>query len=261
MIVKPALAAMLASGLIMPERPALILPKPAIVKAENIEFTKHLLLGMPLTMGMLAPKVITTSILFVASTETTSAGAVTSVTINKPTGTASGDIIVIGVVGGHITMNSTFTLTGFTEQMDVGVVTNCALYTKTAGASEPASYTITCSNSARFAAVCAVYRSASVGVIGSVSANATGSSVAAPSITVAANSSLLLGLFFANQDSNPAEFTAPAGMSLVIRDTDTANVPAIAMFSQVVNSGITGDKTSSINIASGARAILMSLSP
>jgi hypothetical protein len=57
MIVKPALAAMLASGLIVPEKPALILPKPAIVKAENIEFTKHLLLGMPLTMGMLAPKV------------------------------------------------------------------------------------------------------------------------------------------------------------------------------------------------------------
>jgi hypothetical protein len=53
MIVKPALAAMLASGLIVPEKPALVFPKPAIVKAENLEFSKHLLLGMPMTMGML----------------------------------------------------------------------------------------------------------------------------------------------------------------------------------------------------------------
>lgn len=28
-------------------------PKPAIVKAENLEFSKHMLLGMPLTLGML----------------------------------------------------------------------------------------------------------------------------------------------------------------------------------------------------------------
>lgn len=55
MILKPALAAMLASGLIVPEAPKFILPKPAIVKAENLEFSKHMLLGMPLTMGMLGP--------------------------------------------------------------------------------------------------------------------------------------------------------------------------------------------------------------
>jgi hypothetical protein len=56
MIVKPAIAALLASGLIMPEAPKLVLPKPAIVKAENLEFSKHMLLGMPLTMGMLPGK-------------------------------------------------------------------------------------------------------------------------------------------------------------------------------------------------------------
>ena len=56
MIVKPALAAMLASGLVVPEVPKLVFPKPAIVKAENLDFSKHMLLGMPLTMGMLAPK-------------------------------------------------------------------------------------------------------------------------------------------------------------------------------------------------------------
>jgi hypothetical protein len=54
MILKPAIAAMLASGLIVPEKPKLVLPKPAIVKRENLEFWNHApLLGMPLTMGML----------------------------------------------------------------------------------------------------------------------------------------------------------------------------------------------------------------
>ena len=36
MIVKPALAAMLASGLVAPEKPAIILPRPAIVKPESL---------------------------------------------------------------------------------------------------------------------------------------------------------------------------------------------------------------------------------
>ena len=56
MIVKPALAAMLASGLAVPENPPLILPKPAIVKPESLEVSRHMLLGMPLTMGMLPGK-------------------------------------------------------------------------------------------------------------------------------------------------------------------------------------------------------------
>jgi hypothetical protein len=54
MIVKPALAAMLASGLVAPEKPPIILPRPAILRAQSIEFSRHMLLGMPLTMGMLA---------------------------------------------------------------------------------------------------------------------------------------------------------------------------------------------------------------
>jgi hypothetical protein len=57
MILKPALAAMIASGLLVPEAPKLVFPKPAIVKAEHLELSRNVLLGMPLTMGMLAGKV------------------------------------------------------------------------------------------------------------------------------------------------------------------------------------------------------------
>lgn len=56
MILKPAIAAMLASGFIVPEKPRLVLPKPAIMRPQSIEFPKHMLPGMPLTMGMLAAK-------------------------------------------------------------------------------------------------------------------------------------------------------------------------------------------------------------
>lgn len=59
MIIKPALAAMIASGLIIPEKPKLVFSKPAIVKSENLDFLNNKHLAMPLTMGMLArtPKV------------------------------------------------------------------------------------------------------------------------------------------------------------------------------------------------------------
>lgn len=264
MILKPTLAAMLATGLIAPEAPKLAFPKPAIIKQERGRPARDVLFGMPLTMGMLPGRgIITSSVQFIASTNSTSAAGTTSVTVNKPTGTANGDIIVIGVVGNHSINNASFTLSGFTERMDSGAITNCAVYTKTAGASEPSSYTVSYSASGRAAAVCMTFRSASVGVIGTVSANTTvDGSVTAPGITIANNGSLLLGFFFANQDSDNSEFPAPSGMTFLAGDSDASSVPALAVFSQAVNAGATGDRISYIdNIAGGARAFLMSLSP
>jgi len=47
------LAATVASGLILPATAGgSLLPKPAIIKPQNIEFSKNLL-AMPITMGML----------------------------------------------------------------------------------------------------------------------------------------------------------------------------------------------------------------
>jgi hypothetical protein len=55
MILKSSLAALLAAGLIVPEKPKLIFPKPAIVRADSLELSKHML-AMPLTMGLLSRK-------------------------------------------------------------------------------------------------------------------------------------------------------------------------------------------------------------
>lgn len=95
MILKPALAAMLASGLIVPEKPKLVFPKPAIVKAKNLELSKHML-GMPLTMGMLkstGKSVSFRAFTFDDTNKTTY--TFTAVDIGSP---ASNRYIVVGVV-------------------------------------------------------------------------------------------------------------------------------------------------------------------
>lgn len=102
MILKPALAAMLVSGLIVPETPKLVFPKPAIVKRENFEFMRqHMLLGMPLTMGMLARQrvVPTTSVVFQQFGSSTSALTTYSFT-NVNIGTAASNRHVVVIVAG-----------------------------------------------------------------------------------------------------------------------------------------------------------------
>lgn len=55
MILKPALSALLTTGLISPVKAEVYVPhKPSIVRPENLEFSKNML-AMPLTMGMLIP--------------------------------------------------------------------------------------------------------------------------------------------------------------------------------------------------------------
>ena len=50
----PALVAASVASLIIPQAEFYIPPKPAIVKAHHLDMSRHMLLGMPMTMGMLA---------------------------------------------------------------------------------------------------------------------------------------------------------------------------------------------------------------
>lgn len=113
MIIKPALAVMLASGVAVPEKPNLILPKPAIVKANNLEFSKHMLLGMPLTMGMLYPAKKLAQIEYITTVE--DAGNLSTYTFtNASIGTATSDRLVVVVVTCADTGGSTSTLSSVT---------------------------------------------------------------------------------------------------------------------------------------------------
>lgn len=107
MIVKPALAVMLASGLVAPETPKLVFPKPAIVKAENLDFSKHMLLGMPLTMGMLPGK----RPFFINGNTGTFAANSTSLSWSHTTTSATTCVVVGGYVGNNA---ATANITGVT---------------------------------------------------------------------------------------------------------------------------------------------------
>ncbi|WP_395661069.1 hypothetical protein [Aestuariivirga sp.] len=98
MILKPTLAAMLASGLIVPETPKLVLPKPAIVKAENLEFSKHMLLGMPLTMAMLPGKASAARTVTYRGSAAITGSSTTKTYTNAPIGTAASNRLVVLVV-------------------------------------------------------------------------------------------------------------------------------------------------------------------
>lgn len=71
MMKKTLIAASVAASLIVPASAGIYIPpKPAIVKAENLELSKHMLLGMPLTMGMLPGKGGPPSITYLGSSST-----------------------------------------------------------------------------------------------------------------------------------------------------------------------------------------------
>jgi len=95
MILKSALAAMVVSGLIVPEKPKLVLPKPAIVKAENLELTRHILLGMPLTMGMLPGKASAARTVTYRGSFNGGTTSTTKTYSNAPIGTAASDRLVV----------------------------------------------------------------------------------------------------------------------------------------------------------------------
>jgi len=95
MIVKPALAAMLASGLVAPEKPPIILPRPAIVKPESLEVSRHMLLGMPLTIGMLAKPAPVAPLVSTYTGAVSSTANATSYSLSLPIGTASAGRYVV----------------------------------------------------------------------------------------------------------------------------------------------------------------------
>jgi hypothetical protein len=90
-----AIAATVTAGLIVPAQAGIYLPpKPAIVKPENLDFSKHMLLGMPLTMGMLAKRRKELSLVYVTSSVSNSDLSSYTLT-NSNIGTAEPDRIVV----------------------------------------------------------------------------------------------------------------------------------------------------------------------
>ena len=147
MIRKALLAGTIAAGLIVPAKAGVYLPpKPAIVKPENIEFSKNLL-AMPFTLGMLPSRSLPLLAFGNTANYTTSTTSTTSHVVSLPTGYAAGDLLLIMFV---VHSSTATTPSGWTLVDTNGVNSNsdnAYIFAKLATGSEGSSVTITTSAS------------------------------------------------------------------------------------------------------------------
>lgn len=188
---------------------------------------------------------------FRASSTGTAASGVTTITINKPTGTAFGDVMVAAVAfrpdAAIITAPSGWTLVRRTYQ-SAGAPNSQAVYWKAAGEKEPSSFSWTFDTSTgAVGSILAFYDVNPVSPIHTEGAQATPGGLlhAAPSVNTAVNKTVLIT---AHSFGSSATWTPPSGMTEAV---DIANlaVPNPGGVSMEVNyvvqeiAGSTGTKT------------------
>ncbi len=198
---------------------------------------------------------------FVASATASSAGSATTLTVNKPTGTVAGHLMV-AFFSTSAGLSATFTTpAGWTEVADSsGSVFNQCLAYKVAGASEGADYTFTCSASGDMSGAIATFSSAAYDITGAFSSLGSTVTFSAPSITTQTYPSVLLAF-------GAAEIGSSQSVSL---PTDMTNVAArsgelpIRIAAQTVRVGATGTRSFTVSSGTdldGTRAILAAIKP
>lgn len=195
-----------------------------------------------------------TPVTFIASASNeTSTSSDTTIVVSKPSGTLSGHLMVAicnwDVGGGAWTGD-----TGWTEVLDQGTTApGTRIAWKLAGGSEPTSYTFTTAVAPiSLQAFILTFSSAAFDVVGAASANATPS--VAPAITVSANGSLLVATY--SRSGSSTTYSTPTGMTALVNST---LAPSTAIFTQSVNSGSTGTRSSTPSTGN-ATGVLFSLS-
>lgn len=192
---------------------------------------------------------------FVAlSTATTSS---TTLTINKPTGTTQGNLLIAIVFADpNVTWSGD---TGWTEVVDQGSGPSIRVAYKVAGASEASNYTFTSSASGLIGGAIFTYKNALYDTVGAIQTGVTGGVQVAPSITLAENASTLIAVFARAQTTT---WSAPsAGLSLLT--TQTVVRPAWAIFHQTdLPSGSTGTRQATpANTAGTLACVLIGIKP
>lgn len=196
---------------------------------------------------------------FVASAQA-QVSATSSLTINKPTGVQSGDLLISLCCSGNQLSGWTGD-TGWTEVIDQGTGISIRVAYLVAGGSEPASYTFTSSNSAPSSGVIAAFRYAAYDTIGTISTTHSGGVQTAPAITLSASSSAILA-FFA-QSKNPTTWSNPTS-GLISTATDSNNTdPSFALYRELnLSSGSTGTRSATTSDTSGSLGcILVGIKP
>jgi hypothetical protein len=176
----------------------------------------------------------TNPIAVVATTTFFTSAVTSSLTMTKPTGTASGNLMVAWLTKGG--GSDTYTQpSGWTELIDVGAANNSFMVAyKVAGASEPADYTWTTTNTGQNKAGNIItFRNATYDSSAGASNNLT---TTAPSRTASFNNSWLILIGRSRVASATITFS---GATTIVSDSD-ANLPSSVVQYIAVNAGATG---------------------
>lgn len=187
---------------------------------------------------------------------TQNVGTGVNLVVNKPTGTADGDLMVALMSANGTTSWSG--ATGWTEIADQAADAALRVAYKVAGASEPSSYTFTPGNNARqLSGYIVTYRSGSYGAIGTIAANASTLVVTGPSAS--SDGAVLLG--FATRTTSVANsLVPPVGMQTIYAD-NAADLPESIVVSQIVIAGATGTKSFAEMTTTYSAGVLLTIEP
>lgn len=219
-----------------------------------------------LMMALLAPPAAQAAITFVGSVAKDDNDD--ALKINRPAGVQSGDLLIaqIAVRGDaavSITPPAGWTLLRRDTAVGGSPPLSVALYTKTAGSSEPGNYTWTFAGKRRAAGIIAAYRGASgIDAHGGQATNTASSLITAPSVTATVAGDRLLA-FFAQAHGN-AKLTEPAGMSRRERPRSGGGkngVSALAADQTLAAAGSTGPRTAESNRSAIGVGQLVALIP
>ena len=180
------------------------------------------------------------------------ASGVTSLTINKPAGTVSNDVMIAAIAvrpdTATITAPSGWTLVRRTDQ-STATANSQAIYRKVAGGSEPANYTWTLGGSPTGGAggIMTFYNINTTSPVNVENGQATAYALthATPSVTTTVNNTMIVT---AHSFSSGATWTPPSGMTEAV-DIASEAVPSVTGVSiemsyvTQASAGATGTKT------------------
>lgn len=191
---------------------------------------------------------------FVGSTNKVNTSASTTLVLDKPSGVVQNDLMII-VFSSSGSGTTTITApTGWTQAYSRSGNGNFTVLYKTAGSSEPSTYTITFGTSLTYGGGLTAFRGYAWDTIGTVNTTAS-TSMTASAITVASNNSFLLAIG-----------SGQSGTAMMFNNLDyifnrSASGPTHAVCGKKVNSGSSGSVSFSFAAASNNTAVLVSIKP
>jgi hypothetical protein len=205
--------------------------------------------GLPLYTP---PKVKAATISF-RNAATATNNAATSLTINKPTGTTAGDVLIL-IIALDAQNQTGFTVGAGNDWTQIrhsnnGTGVTVDSYYKIAGNSEPSNYSVSWAGSTRAAGSISAYSGVDlmtpIEVIGTTS-TANGNSITVSGITTLTNNSVVVGVF-GGSDTSGVAFSTPTGMTSrtsLNTTTGTSDVTAATFDQTIATAGATGTRAS-----------------